>query len=382
LTTTFRRGSDFRAFVQDSLAAKGKRAELAPDSGPGAAAGFRARAAGWLSLLRGGTSGAGEAPAAADPRDHDELRWAAELAREYRREFHPVESARRPPPTPPESESTPADGAAAAFFLAGRTAWTFGRWIEPAARALSAHSAPILKVAAVAFVILGAAGFLAQWPETEAGEAPPAAGAQKAEPALRSSWQEIGKPVKLYDLAAPQLAHEKRSYAARRHTSGGGRDDALTFGEFAGTGPFLRISIYRHGSEKVADAPFFVDMARRAAQLGLSLSRAHFAETQATRFGDMETAAMTMAEGRTARDNCRGFRYSAAQLGLTIAGFACGAGDQPMSGGDLACLVDRLDLLSAGEDRPLRDFFAQAQSRGPRGCPDAVPAPVKAPRKG
>ena len=69
-------------------------------------------------------------------------------------------------------------------------------------------------------------------------------------------------------------------------------------------------------------------MARRAAQLGLSLGRANNAETQATRLGDAETAALTLTEGRVARDNCRGFRFSAAQLGLTLAGFACGAGQE------------------------------------------------------
>lgn len=406
--TTYRRGSDFRACVQDSRAANGKA--LAPQASADAIdvarakfEGFRARAAGWATSLSGRVSGrafsrlphlkawmertaarpGAKAGGAPDRGAHDDLRWAAELAREYRREFHPVEAARRPPQTLVDANPTPADGAAAAVFLAGKTAWKFRRWLEPAERFLSVYSAPILKVAAVAFVILGAAGFLAQWPEREAGDAPASAAAQKtAEPAPRSSWQEIAKPARLYDLAAPQLAREKRFYAARRHTVGGGRDDALTFGEFTGTGPFLRISIYRHGSEKTADAPFFVDMARRAGQLGLSLSRVNTAETQATRFGDVETSAMTMAEGRIARENCRGFRFSAAQLGLTIAGFACGPGEQPISGGDLACLVDRLDLLSAGEDRALRDFFAAALSRGARGCADAAPAPVKPLRKG
>ena len=156
----------------------------------------------------------------------------------------------------------------------------------------------------------------------------------------------------------------------------------LTFGEFAGTGPFLRVSVYRHGSEKSADAAYFVDMARRAAQLGLSLGRANNAETQATRLGDIETAALTLTEGRVARDNCRGFRFSAAQLGLTLAGFACGAGQEAVSGGDLACLLDRLDLVSAGEDRALRDFFAAAQARGARGCVELGASPTKKQSKG
>jgi len=454
LTTTFRRGSDFRAYVQDSLAARGKpgeRGPSAPDSlraRIGGAAGaalresFSAAAAG-LSSLVAAANAVLRRQAASPTTDEDEPpppealrsrraqarpsqqssqaaapsrklnleqsrreieavqarldarpgetvaprnsreRWAAELAREYRREFHPLEAASEPAPAAVEDNPTAADGAAAAFFVAGKAAWRVGLFLKPAARFISAHSAPILKVAAVGLAIVGAAGFLAQWPRSgERDEAALDAPAQATTAAPRPAWVEIQKPFRLFDLAAPQLAHEKRLYTARRHNTGGGREDVLTYGEFAGTDPFLRVSVYRHGSEKSADAAYFVDMARRAAQLGLSLGRANTAETQATRFGDIETAALTLTEGRVARDNCRGFRFSAAQLGLTLAGFACGAGQEAVSGGDLACLLDRLDLVSAGEDRALRDFFAAAQARGARGCVESGSSPTKKQSKG
>jgi hypothetical protein len=314
--------------------------------------------------------------ARAAPRDHEE-KWQADLAREYRREFHPIEAARAAPVAPGE-DRTAADGAAAALFLAGKAAWRASLILEPAFRFLAAYSAAILKVAAVGLVVVGAGGLLAQWPGSDRSEETFVAASQPAQPgAQRAVWLEIPKPLRLFDLAAPSLAREKRLYAARRHTTGGGREDVLTFGEFAGTGPFFRLAIYRHGAEKTADAAFFVDMARRGAQLGLSLSRANVAQTQATRFGDFETAAMTMTEGGVTRDSCRGFRFSASQLGLTIAGFFCGADDEAASAGALACLVNRLDLISSGEDSALRDFFASAQARGARGCAEPASAPVK-----
>jgi hypothetical protein len=317
--------------------------------------------------------------ARAAPRDPEE-KWTADLAREYRREFHPIEAGRATSAAPGEAgdDRTAADGAAAALFLAGKAAWRAGLVLDPIFRFLAAYSAPILKVAAVGLVVVGAGGLLAQWPGSDRGDdvvlsasKPPQAGAQRA------VWLEIPKPLRLYDLAAPSLAREKRLYAARRHTTGGGREDVLTFGEFDGAGPFFRLSVYRHGTEKTADAAFFVDMARRAAQLGLSLGRADVAQTQATRFGDFETAALTMTEGGVTREACRGFRFSAAQLGLTIAGFSCGADDDAVSGGALACLVNRLDLITSGEDRALRDFFGAAQTRGARGCAEPASAPVK-----
>src|SRR5208337_1932798 len=108
--------------------------------------------------------------------------------------------------------------------------------------------------------------------------------------------------------------------------------------------------------------------ARRAAPLGLSLDHVKLEETLPTRFGDLETAALRLSENNFSRENCRGFRLIRASLGLTLAGLACAVGDTPLSAPDLACLVDRLDLLAAGADRPLRDFFAAAQARKMGAC--------------
>jgi hypothetical protein len=303
--------------------------------------------------------------------------WAAKLAREYREDFHPVATAGKPEIAAPEEAPTAAASAANAAFAVGKAFWRASLFIRPVFGFLLAHSAPIIKLAAVGLAILAAAGFLAQWPQNvaspEVAEAPAPVDAKPAP--RRASWVEISRPFHLYDLAAPLFVDQKFAYAARRHATGGGREDFLTFGEFAGKSPFLRLTIYRHGFEKLAEPAFFVDMARRGAAIGVSLGRADVPETTATRLGDFETAAMTLLKGRATRENCRGFRFSVAPPGLTMAGFACGAGDNPVSGGDFACLIDRLDLVSAGDDKALRDFFAAAQARGAVGC--AEPSPAK-----
>ena len=226
LTTTFRRGSDFRAYVQDPLAARGKPGEREPSAPDllrariggttgaalrerfsAAAAGFRSLVAAANAVLRRQVASPApdedELPPAealrsrraharpsrtgapsrklnleqsrreieavqarldarpgetAAPRDERE-RWAAELAREYRREFHPLEAASEPAPAAVEDNPTAAEGAAAAFFVAGKAAWRVGLFLEPAARFISAHSAPILKVAAVALAMLAPPAF-------------------------------------------------------------------------------------------------------------------------------------------------------------------------------------------------------------------------------
>lgn len=303
-----------------------------------------------------------------------EQSWAAKLAREYREDFHPVSTAGKAEIAAPEEAPAFAAGAANAVFALGKALWRASLFLRPAFGFLLAHSAPIIKLAGVGLAILAAAGFLAQWSQnvssSEVVEAP-----VDAKPApRRATWVEIAKPFHLYDLAAPLFAEQKSAYAARHHAAGGGREDFLTLGEFAGKSPFLRLTIYRHGSEKSTEPAFFVDMARRGAPIGVSLGRADVPEMTATRFGDFETAAMTLLKGRATRENCRGFRFSVAPPGLTMAGFVCGTGDDPVSGADLACLIDRLDLVSAGEDKALRDFFAAAQARGAIGCAEPSPA--------
>ncbi|WP_294539479.1 hypothetical protein [uncultured Rhodoblastus sp.] len=217
-----------------------------------------------------------------------------------------------------------------------------------------------VKAVAICLTSLTVAGLLAQWRA--------ASPVREAPPSPAPVWLDIARPSRLYDLSAPQLAHEKFTYAARRHSTGGGREDLLTFGEFAAKKWFLRLSVYRHGEEKTADAPFFVDMARRAAPLGLSLDHVKLERSEKTRFGDLETADMTLSENSFSRGNCRGFRLVRAAPGLTLSGLACAPGAEPLSAPDLICLIDRLDLSTAGDDRPLRDFFAEAQARRMRSC--------------
>jgi hypothetical protein len=230
-----------------------------------------------------------------------------------------------------------------------------------AARFTRALGERVEKAALIAVVALAATGLAAQWRAASPQQAPPS-------PPPREVWLDIAKPLRVYDLVAPQLAREKFSYAARRHSTGGGREDLLTFGEFAGKKWFFRLSVYRHGEEKRTEAPFFVDMARRAAPLGLSLDHVKLEETLPTRFGDLETAALRLFENSLSRENCRGFRLMRTQPGVTLTGLACAADGAPLNAPELACLIDRLDLLPAGGDRALRDFFGAAQARKTGAC--------------
>ncbi len=195
----------------------------------------------------------------------------------------------------------------------------------------------------------------------------PAAAPDSSEIA-KNAWQEVRNPLKFYSLESVEFGREPRVYEARRHVIGGGRQDSLTFGAAVpGAEPSLRLSIYRFGKESVSDDRFFVEMARRAAQAGFAVTHSAQPGDLATRFGTFETADLTLATpvGEVA---CLGYRLEVATPGLRISGYACGAPGRPVDRRSLACALDRLDLVSAAEDRPLARFFVAAEQARGQGC--------------
>lgn len=180
-------------------------------------------------------------------------------------------------------------------------------------------------------------------------------------------WIEIARPFQLYDLSAPDFARQPQAYEARRHRDGGGREDILTLGAFAGPGPYLRLTLHRRGGEPAPPASFFVDLARRGAEAGLGLSRSGQPAALSTRFGPVETSETALADAHDERAGCLAFRFALGDDVLHASGFACG-GDKPMERATLACILDRLDLMASGEDRALRDAFAPSELKRDPAC--------------
>lgn len=185
--------------------------------------------------------------------------------------------------------------------------------------------------------------------------------------AVKPAWIDIAQPLQLYSLPAPELDRKSMAYNARRHTIGEGRQDALTFGDWSARAPYVRLNVYRIGKEDAPMAAFFVELARRAAEDGAAIVRSGQPAALPTRFGDFETADATLA-GPQGERACLGYRLASAALPLRISGFACGTDTAALDRGALGCILDRLDLVSAGEDTQLRRFFVEAEQRRGSGC--------------
>lgn len=204
---------------------------------------------------------------------------------------------------------------------------------------------------------------------------PPDEPRQGGQTALEQPWVDIGRPIELYALQSNEFGREPRRYEARRHRTGGGRQDVLAYGAEFGEGPYLRLSLYRIGREPAPAASFFVDLARQAAQAGLAVARSAQPAPLATKFGPLETADVLLERGST-EATCLAFRLLAGDVDFRLDGMACGESAAP-DRASLACVLDRLDLISGSGDPPLLRFFTEAEQRRGQTC-QARPAGARA----
>ena len=184
----------------------------------------------------------------------------------------------------------------------------------------------------------------------------------------KAEWIDITRPIQLFTLAAPDVAKLAKTYEARRHSLGGGRRDRLMFGTPDAGPPLVAMEIYRLGTEGAAPPGFFVAMAREAAMAGLSVARSGQPSPLPTRFGAFEAAELTLA-GAGGEMQCLGYTLDAQGSPLRIAGIACGAAGAGFDRVRLACLLERIDLVSAGDDLELQTTFVEAEKRRSLGCP-------------
>ena len=223
----------------------------------------------------------------------------------------------------------------------------YGKGLEWAPLALMATAA----IVAVMFWLQPAAN-----PEAEALKPPPV-----------NQWVEINRPLPFYALSGSEFGREPR-LEARRHKTGGGRVDTLSFGQPSDDRkPWMRLSLYRIGGEDAFTPGFFVEMVRRAAEIQVAVVRSAAPDVTPTRFGDFDTADVTLLTP-TGEKSCLGFRFGAQSSDFRMSGLACGTAARPVDRTIFTCTIDRLDLLAAGEDPAMSGFFAAAEAGRGKGC--------------
>jgi hypothetical protein len=202
---------------------------------------------------------------------------------------------------------------------------------------------------------------LPELPESATVAAPSAPAAE------RSPWSIVSRPLEAFSLVLADAPRETRRYEARRHANGRGREDSLSLGSFDEPGAYIRVSLYRPGPEAGESGTLFLDLARRAAEAGLSVERSAVSTTMGSKFGPIEVADVLL-EGTQAGRACLAFRHLSVDPDFRISGWSCGGAGRPVDRVQLACQLDRLNLLSGADDKPLRALFLAAERNRDASC--------------
>ncbi|HEY5794721.1 MAG TPA: hypothetical protein VIU82_06875 [Bosea sp. (in: a-proteobacteria)] len=186
-------------------------------------------------------------------------------------------------------------------------------------------------------------------------------------PGGRENWIPITKPIPMFGLESPELDRASATLEARRSQDGVQREDVLGFGAFAEPKAhlLLRLSV-EHGRNDLSQ-PFIIALVREAATRAMSVQRSGLPTAIQTRFGPVETADATLNDGDVSRP-CIAFRMDAGALPLAMNGWWCGGEGKPADRQQLICLIDRIDLLNAGDDRALRAAFARTELNRQPAC--------------
>ncbi|MHC2623671.1 hypothetical protein ACVIW2_005703 [Bradyrhizobium huanghuaihaiense] len=179
------------------------------------------------------------------------------------------------------------------------------------------------------------------------------------EPASRPGWSIAGRSHPAFAVTRLDSSEKTVSYAILRHPEGGRKDVMRWTGE--ADKPLAQLEIYREGGEFDVTRPAAADL---AVQMSLATD-APFEQAGLidTKFGPV---ALFRPTG-TAKVACLGFLKRSEEPALQISGFSCQGDTLPARRAAIACTLNRLTLLTSGNEPKLAELFARAELKR-RGC--------------
>jgi hypothetical protein len=179
----------------------------------------------------------------------------------------------------------------------------------------------------------------------------------------REAWTQAVRPQPAFAAPLADFPSQAASYEILRHPEGG-RKDILRWSAALGDTAPSQIELYRPGHELIAFGPVAAEIAMRATQGQTDSMQA--AGVIETKFGAVALVGFsTLVGGKT--QPCIGFAHSFEQPRLQISGWSCQGENAQVQRQSVACALDRLTMLSAGNDQKLAELFARAE-RSRSGC--------------
>jgi hypothetical protein len=187
------------------------------------------------------------------------------------------------------------------------------------------------------------------------------------EPASKPDWAAADRSHPAFTLSRLDTSEKTASYTILRHPEGGRRDVMRWAGD--ADKPVAELEIYREGNE--------FDVTRSAtsglaAQMGLgaatTLEQAGLIDTK---FGPV--ALFRPSGTADGSPSCLGYLKRNEEPGLQISGFSCQGDTMPARRAAIACTLNRLTLLTSGNEPKLAELFAHAELKR-RACDPGGPA--------
>lgn len=211
------------------------------------------------------------------------------------------------------------------------------------------------------------------------GESPASANTASTAPDARAGEQKETKQALMFELGSPEFANVKKT-ASSRALDNGGREDSLTFGEFADGGVYLRFDISQSAADK-SQSDFYLDVTQHARTAGLAVKKIFSPTPLVTRFGRFESAEIKLTPAQVeggAERSCLAVRLVNASISLEMTGIACGASAKPIDRTAMGCIIDQIDYRPSGDNKALEQFLSSADAARGQGC--AAQAEVKKPK--
>lgn len=183
------------------------------------------------------------------------------------------------------------------------------------------------------------------------------AGTEIARPSSRG-WAPASRPHPAFAVSHLDLVKKTAGYDILRHPQGG-RKDILHWSAGADEPPVAEIEIYRPGNELGAFAAADADLGPRMGLAGQG--DVQTAGVIDTKFGTVDL--LRFSGTPVANQACLGFVKTFEVPKVRLSGWSCHASSASAQRVFLGCALNRLTLLSAGNDPKMAELFARAELR-------------------
>lgn len=177
-------------------------------------------------------------------------------------------------------------------------------------------------------------------------------------PAAPAGWSMASRPHPAFAVSRIDSSDKPVAYEIHRHPEGG-RKDVLRWG-LPGTSPVAGLEIYRPGAERSPAGSVITDL---AARMGAKIGFDDRSDLEAAGAIDSKFGNVPLLRLAGSARSCLGFvkRFDSPQL--RISGWSCEGEALPARRAAISCMLNRLILLTAGNDLKLAELFAHAELR-------------------